>query len=109
MVRHTSGLGASTSAGASASRAAETISWSRSVSGTTSRDVVLGDERRERGHVARVVDARDERHLVGVVERGRERVEVGRDRRRAGPPEGAHDVDALSRAREEDRGHDAGA
>ena len=37
IVRHTSGLGASTSAGASSSRAAETISWSRSVSGTTRR------------------------------------------------------------------------
>jgi hypothetical protein len=67
---------------------------------------VLGDDRRERVDVARVAHSRDERPVVGVVERGRERVEVGRDGRRAGPPEGAHDVDALPRAREEDGRHD---
>ena len=68
---------------------------------------MLGDEPRERVDVARVVDARDERAVVGVVERGRERVEVGGDRRRAGAAERADDVDALARAGEEHRGHDA--
>ena len=72
-------------------------------------DVVLGDERRERPDVARVVDAGDERHAVGVIEGGRKRVEVGGDGRRARTSEGAHDVDALSRAGEEHGGHpDAG-
>ena len=67
--------------------------------------VVLGDERGERGHVAGVVDPRDERGMVGVIERGRERVEVGGDRRRAGAAERAHDVDALPCAGEEDGCH----
>ena len=67
-------------------------------------DVVLGYERGQRSDVARVVDARDEGVLVGVVERRGERVDVGGDRRRARPPERRHDVDALSRAGEEDRG-----
>ena len=109
IVRHTSGGGASTSAGASASREAETIAWSRSVSGHDEADVVLRDERRERRDVARVVDTRDERPVVRVVERGRQRVEVGGDGRRAGTGERADDVDALSRAREEHRAHDRGA
>ncbi len=52
-------------------------------------DAVLGDECGERVDVARVVDPRDEGAAVGVVERRRERVEVGREGRRAGPPEGA--------------------
>jgi hypothetical protein len=43
--------------------------------------------------------------LVRVVERGRERVRVGGDRRGAGPREGGDDVDALARAGEEDGGH----
>ena len=68
-------------------------------------DVVLGDERRERRHVAGIVDPRDERHVIGVVERGRERVEVGGDRGGAGPAERGHDVDALAGAGEENRGH----
>ena len=66
---------------------------------------MLGHERRERGDVPGIVDARDERAVVGVVERRGERIEVGGDGRRAGAPEGAHDVDALARAGEEDGGH----
>ena len=69
-------------------------------------DVVLGDERRERRHVAGIVDPRDERHVIGVVERRREAVEVGGDRRRAGPAERGHDVDALPGAGEENGGHE---
>ncbi len=67
--------------------------------------VVLGDERGERGHVAGIVDPRDERGVVGVIERGRERVEVGGDRRRPGAAERAHDVDALPCAGKEDGCH----
>ena len=66
------------------------------------RDVVLGDERRESGDVARIVDARHECVRVGVVQRRRERVDVDRDRRRARATERRDDVDALARAREED-------
>ena len=66
---------------------------------------MLGDERRERRHVAGVVDARHERHVVGVVERGRQAVEIGGDRRRAGPPERGDDVDPLAGAGEENSGH----
>ena len=105
IVRHTSGLGASTRAGARSSRAAETISWSRSVSGTTRRTSCSATSEASAGDVAGVVDARDERLHVGVVQGRRQRVEIGRDRRRAGSPEGAHDVDALARAREEDADH----
>ena len=47
--------------------------------------------------------------MVGVVEGRCKRVEVGRDGRRPGTAESAHDVDALSRAREEDCGHDGRA
>ena len=68
-------------------------------------DAVLGDGRGEGGHVAGVVDARREEVPVGRVQRGRERVHVGRDRLGAGTPEGGDDVDALARAREEDGGH----
>ena len=60
---------------------------------------VLADELLQRGEVAGVVDARNDRALVRVVERGRERVGVDRDRARAGPPEGGDDVDALARRR----------
>ena len=42
---------------------------------------------------------------VGVVQRGRERVGVGGEGDRSGGPERAHDVDALTRAREEDDRH----
>ncbi len=69
------------------------------------RDVVLGDERAQRGQVRRVVDARDERVAVGVVERRRERVDVRRERRRAGARERAEDVDPLAGAREEHGRH----
>ena len=46
--------------------------------------VVQLDEVAQRLDVAGVVDARHERPAVGVVERGRELVDVGGDRRRAG-------------------------
>ena len=49
--------------------------------------IVDGDQVAERSDVAEVVDARDERAVVGVVERGREGVDVGRDRRRTGAAE----------------------
>lgn len=67
--------------------------------------VVLDDEGGERRDVARVVDPRDDGPVVGVVERRRERVEIGGDGRRARPSERAHDVDALPCACEEDRRH----
>ena len=70
-------------------------------------DVVLGDESRQRGDIAGVVDAWDEGTVVCVVERGRQGIDVGRDRGRAGAAEGADDVDALPRAGEEHGGHDA--
>ena len=65
--------------------------------------VVDGDEVAKGADVAEVVDPRHERAVVGVVERGRERVDVGRDRRRAGAAERRDDVDALAGAREERR------
>ena len=71
-------------------------------------NLVQRDEIAERGHVAGVVDSRHERVPIGVVERGRERVDVGRDRRRAGARERGDDVDALARAREQDGRHDRG-
>ena len=83
----------------------ERSSWSRSVSGITSRTSCSAHQLRERGNVRLVRDARHERHTVGVVQRRREPVDVGRDRGRARPREGADDVDALPGAREEDRGH----
>jgi len=63
------------------------------------------DERAERRDVARVVDPRDERVVVGVVERGRERVHVRRERPRARALEGRDDVDPLAGAGEEDAAH----
>ena len=57
------------------------------------------------GDVVRIVDARHERVRVGVVERGREPVDVGGDGARARALEGGDDVDALPCAREEDAGH----
>ena len=70
---------------------------------------MLRDERGERGDVPGVAHGRHERAMVGVVEGRCKRVEVGSDGRRSGAPERAHDVDALSRAREEDCGHDGRA
>ncbi len=66
------------------------------------RDVVRGDERRERGDIDGIVDPRREGVLVGVVERRRERVHVDRERPRSGAAERRDDVDALARAGEED-------
>ncbi len=54
----------------------------------------------QRGHVAGVAHARDEACLVRVVERGRERVHVGRERPRAGALESRNDVDPLASAGE---------
>ena len=68
-------------------------------------DAVLGYGRSKGGHVARVVDTRREEVPVGGVERGRERIQVGRDRLASGAAEGGDDVDPLARAREEDGGH----
>ena len=48
------------------------------------RDVVLVHERPQRRDVLRIVDPRHEGVRVGVVERGREPVDVGSDRSRAG-------------------------
>ena len=70
---------------------------------------MLGDERGESIDVPWVANRRNERPAVGVVESRRERVEVGGDGGRARAREGAHDVHALSRAREEDGRHDARA
>ena len=68
--------------------------------------VVLGDERRERRDVAagRRRAARAP-CSIGVVERRRESVGVGRDRGRAGTAERGDDVDALAGAGEEHGGH----
>ena len=71
-------------------------------------DVVEHDEVSQRRDVARVVDPWHERVPVGMVERGRELVDVGRDRRRACARERGDDVDALARAREQDGRHDRG-
>ncbi len=67
---------------------------------------MLGDERGEGVDIAGVAHRRDKGSSVGVVEGGRQRVEIGRDGGRARAAEGAHDVDALSRTGEEDGGHD---
>ena len=69
------------------------------------RDVVRGDELGQRRHVRGIRDPRHEGVLVGVVERGREGVDVDRDRPRARAPERRDDVDALTGAREEDGRH----
>ena len=68
-------------------------------------DVVLAHQLTDLVDVGRVADALREDVDVRVVERGRERVDVGRDRDRACVRESADDVDALPRAREEDRRH----
>ena len=67
--------------------------------------VVQRDQVAQRVDVRRVVDARDQRPVVGVVERRRKLVDVCGDRRRAGATERGHDVDALPGAREEDGRH----
>ena len=72
-------------------------------------DVVCGDEPGEGGDVPGVVDARHQRLVIGVVERRRERIDVGRDGGGARPPERGDDVDALAGAREENGGHGVGA
>ena len=43
--------------------------------------------------------------MIGVVERRRQPIEIGRDGGRAGPTERLDDVDALTGAGEENRGH----
>ena len=68
-------------------------------------DVLLLDERPQRGHVLGVVDARDEGVAVGMVERRGEGIRVRRHGHGACPAKSAHDVHALSRAREENRRH----
>ena len=69
-------------------------------------DVVLDDEaRRAAARSPGRPTREDELVAVGVVERRRQAVDVGRDRRRAGPAEGRDDVDALPGAGEEDRRH----
>ena len=69
-------------------------------------DPVLGDRGGEGRDVAGILDARREEVPAGGVQRGRERIHVGRDGLGAGTPEGADDVDALTRAREQDGSHD---
>jgi hypothetical protein len=66
---------------------------------------VLAHEPGERVDVRRIVDARNERLHVGVVERRRQPVDVRRDGGRPGVGEGRDDVHALPRAGEEDRRH----
>ena len=68
-------------------------------------DVVLLDERAQRGEVAGVVDARHDLAVIGDVERRRELAGVDRERRRAGAAKRGDDVDPLPRAGEEDHGH----
>ena len=67
--------------------------------------VVLLDERAQRVDVGRVVDTRHARAPLGRVQRRRELVDVGGERRRPGAGEGGDDVDALARAGEEDDRH----
>ncbi len=86
--RQVSASGSSTSAGSSLRRSTASSVWSRSVSGTISRTSCSATSSRRRVDVARVVDAGDERVPVGVVEGGRERIDVGRDRRRPRAREG---------------------
>ncbi len=73
--------------------------------GDNEADVVRAHELAQRRQVAGVDDAGDDRVHVGVVERGRERVRVDRDRRRAGAAERRDDVDALAGAGEENGRH----
>ena len=72
-------------------------------------DAVRGDELAQRVDVAGIVDARHGRPNVGVVQSRRERIEIGRDRRRAGLAERRDNVDALPGAGEENGRHSRGA
>ena len=67
--------------------------------------VVIGDEPRQRLHVRGIVDPRDDGPVMSVVERRGQRVEIAGDGGRTRSPEGAHDVDALAGAGEENRRH----
>jgi len=69
------------------------------------RELVLVHERPEGRHVVRVVHARHEHVGVGVVERGRKPIQIGRNGPRTGTLERVHDVNALPDAREEDAVH----
>ena len=64
--------------------------------------VVLLDERAQGLDVAGIVDARHDRAPLGRVQRRRELVDIGGERRRTRAGEGGDDVDALARAGEED-------
>ncbi len=66
---------------------------------------MLRDDVLDLRDVPGVVDADHELVEIGVVQRGRQRVDVDGDRRRAGPAEGRDDVDPLPCAGEEDRCH----
>ena len=66
---------------------------------------MLRDERRERRDVGGIGYSRDDRHMVGVVERRGQAVEVGGDGGGPGFRERGDDVDALPRAGEENSGH----
>ncbi len=80
IVRHTSGGGASTSAGASSSRWRGQALLIEVAQGDDEADVVLGDERRERVNVASGRRRAGRAHAVGVVDRRREPVGVDGDR-----------------------------
>jgi len=69
-------------------------------------DAVLADEVLQGGQIPRIVDARDDRALVRVVDRGRQRIRVDGDRVCPRTPERGHDVDALAGTREQHWGHD---
>ncbi len=68
-------------------------------------DVVLAHELAQRRDVTGIADPRDKRMLVGVVERRRKGVQIGREGMGPGALECRHDVDPLSDAREEDAAH----
>jgi hypothetical protein len=72
-------------------------------------DVVQAHEVAERIDVSGIVDTRHERATIGVIQRRCERIDVCRDGCRAGDAEGGDDVDALTRAREQDCGHEGAA
>ena len=103
-----SASGRRTSAGASRSRSRARTGKSRSFSGTTRPNVVLRAQRRERRHVGRIGDARDDDASVAVVQGRCERIRVDAERDRAGGAERADDVDPLADGREE-HDHDARA
>ena len=67
------------------------------------------DEVAERSDVAGVVDTGHDRSTIRVIERGRERIDVRGDRRRADGAKGGDDVDTLPGAREQNRGHERAA